>query len=104
MKKRSIKAILFDSGRVLNEPSTGNWSIPPRFFSIVDKEKYRDIDKKLIGKAFQDAKAYLSKQNWICDEQEEFEHFLEFYRIFSNVLPQLNISDESISLLATDMV
>ncbi|MNC20376.1 Alpha-D-glucose-1-phosphate phosphatase YihX [compost metagenome] len=104
MKKRDIRAILFDSGKVLNEPSTGNWFIPPRFFAIVDKEKYRAIDKKRIGGAFRHAQAYISKQSWVRDEQEEFEHFLMFYRIFSDALPQLNLSGESISLLAADMV
>lgn len=38
-KKGNIKAILFDSGRVLNQSSTGHWFISPRFFEYVDHRK-----------------------------------------------------------------
>lgn len=102
--KRIIQGILFDSGRVLNGPSTGNWWIPPRFFAIVNKKRYRSLDKALIGRAFQEASAYLSKQSRIRDMEEEFDLFLEFYWIFSQALPELELSEESIWLLATDMV
>lgn len=31
----NIKAILFDSGRILNIPKTGHWFIPPNFMKII---------------------------------------------------------------------
>lgn len=37
---QNIKAILFDSGRVLNKPVTGHWFITPNFFSFVDENKF----------------------------------------------------------------
>ncbi len=40
-----IKAILFDSGRVLNMSSTGHWFIPPNFYKYVNKEEFLSIDK-----------------------------------------------------------
>lgn len=40
---RNVKAILFDSGKVLNEPATGNWFITPNFFEFVDRKRYDSI-------------------------------------------------------------
>ncbi len=42
-KIHGIKAILFDSGKVLNEPVTGSWLITPKFFKYVDKCKFDSI-------------------------------------------------------------
>lgn len=102
--KRTIQGILFDSGRVLNGPSTGNWWIPPRFFAIVNKKRYRSLDRASISNAFEAATAYLSRQSRIMDMQEELDLFLEFYWIFSQALPELELSEEAVWLLATDMV
>ena len=49
MGKSEIKGILFDSGRVLNEPSTGNWFISPKFFEYVDRKKYISIKKEKVN-------------------------------------------------------
>ncbi|HEY5560951.1 MAG TPA: HAD-IA family hydrolase [Clostridiaceae bacterium] len=35
-----FKAILFDSGRVLNGPTTGHWYITPNSFNFVNAKKY----------------------------------------------------------------
>lgn len=99
-----IKAILFDSGRVLNKPVTGHWFIPPRFFEFVDEQKYKAIDKKELDLAFHQASAYISKQKWIKNEDEEYAHFLEFYRIFAAELPQLGLTDEIVTSITTDLV
>mgnify|MGYP003558523255 CR=1 FL=1 len=37
---KDIKAILFDSGRVLNGPVTGHWFITPNFWEHVDKATF----------------------------------------------------------------
>ncbi len=44
-----IKAILFDSGKVLNEPATGHWFITPNFWKYVDKDKFENIDRDRIN-------------------------------------------------------
>ncbi|MGH4118034.1 hypothetical protein [Clostridium sp.] len=98
-----IKAILIDSGRVLNGPITGHWFITPNFFNYVDEKKFRSIDRKQRNKAFNQAGNYISKQNLIITE-EEFIHFLEYYRIFSNELPQLRLKDEQIEAITKDLV
>ena len=42
----NIKAILFDSGRVLNEPVTGHWFITPNFWKYVDINTFYNLDRK----------------------------------------------------------
>lgn len=52
INKNKIKAIIIDSGRVLNGPATGHWFITPNFFNYIDEEKYKTIDVKQRNKAF----------------------------------------------------
>ena len=42
---KNIKAVLFDSGRVLNGPVTGHWFITPNFWEYVDKSIFDSLDK-----------------------------------------------------------
>jgi len=100
----NIKAILIDSGRVLNEPTTGHWFIPPNFFKYVDEKKFKTINKKLRNNAFNRASNYISQQNYIINEEEEFIHFLEYYKIFANELPQLKLRDDQIKAITEDLV
>ncbi len=44
MKLNKMEAILFDSGRVLNESSSGHWFISPKFFDFVDKEVFDHLN------------------------------------------------------------
>lgn len=46
-EKIKIKGILFDSGRDLNQSSTGHWFISPNFLKYVDERKYNAIDKEV---------------------------------------------------------
>jgi putative hydrolase of the HAD superfamily len=101
---RNLKAILFDSGRVLNSPRTGHWFIPPNFFKYVDKEKFNLLSEDTVGRAFQRAFQYLNQQNFILTETEEFEHFIEFYKLFSNELPSLELSQTDVLEIASDTV
>ncbi|GKX29452.1 haloacid dehalogenase [Vallitalea longa] len=104
MKLKGIKAILFDSGRVLNYPSSGNWFITPNFFEHVDKnifERIEDMDKY---NAFRKALSYIDKNKLIKTREEEYYHFVKFYGILSGELPILNLSDEKIELIAKDLV
>jgi putative hydrolase of the HAD superfamily len=48
----NIKAILFDSGRVLNHPRTGNWFILPSFNKIVDIKAFQQLDHNLLEKKY----------------------------------------------------
>lgn len=103
-KRGNIKAILFDSGRVLNEPVTGQWFMPPNFFSFVDYEQFKSIDQMALYKAFLVAQAYLSEQNRITTEEEEYTHFAEFYRLFADALPELGLVPDSLASITHDLV
>ncbi|SFM53544.1 putative hydrolase of the HAD superfamily [Paenibacillus sp. 1_12] len=104
MKPKKIKAILFDSGRVLNHPRTGHWFIPPNFFKYVDKDKYDQIEPHVLQKAFQSSLKLIDEQVFILTEQEEFQHFIHFYKLFSEQLPELKLTDTQIQSIARDTV
>lgn len=104
MRSSNIKAFLFDSGRVLNEPATGHWFITPNFFKHVDKKSFNSISKSRKEAAFLKAGKYISSQKLISNEKDEYMYFLEFYRIFFDNLPELNLNDEKIVRVAEDLV
>lgn len=99
----NIKGILIDSGRVLNGPITGHWFITPNFFTKVDKKTYKHLAKK-TRRAFSLAGEYVSKQNLIKTEDEEYFHFKKFYEIFFENVPELNIASKDIEFIAKDLV
>lgn len=101
---KNIKAILFDSGRVLNRPRTGHWFMPPNFFKYVDKNKFEALDINLIEKVFYKGDKYFHKHPLILTEIEELEHFVELYNIFATELPDLEISADYILEIAKDTV
>lgn len=102
--KSCIKAILFDSGKVLNTPKSGNWFISPRFFEYVDPVVYYQLSKKMKQTAFQQAYKYINTQPLIVSQEQEFSHFLQFYQIMADNLPQLRLSMEQVQNLAFDLV
>ena len=104
MNIKNIKAILFDSGRVLNRPLTGHWFMPPNFFKYVDKDKFEALDINKIEKAFYKGGKYFHNHPLILTEIEELEHFLEFYNVFAKELPELGLSEEYILEIAKDTV
>lgn len=97
-----IKAILFDSGRVLNMSSTGHWFVSPRFFEYVNKERFLLIEKERIDNAFSSAQKYLFNEKIIKNTKEELRHFSNFYKLFSENLPELEL--KNVQDLAIDMV
>ncbi len=101
---KNIKAILFDSGRVLNRPRTGHWFMPPKFFEYVDKNKFESLDIALVENAFSKGDNYFHQHPVILTEIEELEHFIEFYNIFSKELPDLELSAEYVFKIANDTV
>lgn len=104
MKFKNIEVILFDSGRVLNKPSSGHWFIPPNFYQYVEKDKFNDIEKKKISNAFKKANDYISMQKSIPDKDSEYKHFLEYYKIFAQNLLELNLTNKQIEMIAKDLV
>lgn len=99
-----IKAILFDSGRVLNCPRSGHWFIPPNFYNYVNQSTFESIPIKLIEKAFQKGIEYLESKNFIVSETEELEHFSHFYSIIAQELHQIGLGEHEIKKIAEDTV
>ena len=101
---KNISAILFDSGKVLNGPKTGNWFMGPRFFEYVNRETFDRIDSSIINQAFTRAGAYINSIHLIETMNEEFDHFKHYYTIFSDVLPELKLSEDKVKGLTEDLV
>ena len=101
---KNIKAILFDSGRVLNGPVTGHWFITPNFWEYVDKVTFDSLDKNKIASAFAEADKYICTQKTMTTKEEEYQHFIKFYEIFSSQLPELKLTADAIKNIARDLV
>lgn len=101
---KEIKAILFDSGRVLNGPYTGHWFITPNFWKYVNKSTFDSLDKSKIVSAFTKADEYIIAQKLMITKEEEYQYFKKFYEIFSSQLPELKLNNEAIENIAKDLV
>ncbi|MBP3339573.1 MAG: HAD-IA family hydrolase [Lachnospiraceae bacterium] len=99
-----IKAIPFDSGKVLNGPASGHWFITPNFWKYVNKDKFDSIDKDKINMAFREAGNKIDEYNFITSLDEEYQCFIEFYEIFSSRLLELELSKSEVTCLAKDLV
>jgi putative hydrolase of the HAD superfamily len=99
-----IKAILFDSGHVLNCPRTGHWFIPPNFYNYVNRDVFESIPKESLDMAFQKGMDYLESKNLIASEAEELEHFCHFYRLFLLELPGIGLCEYEVRKIAEDTV
>lgn len=102
--KSNIKAILFDSGKVLNGPVTGHWFITPNFFEFVNEKAFLSILKSQRNMAFSKAGEYIASQPLITTEEDEYKHFLEYYRILFKHLPDLRINEEQLINVTRDLV
>lgn len=100
----SIKALLFDSGRVLNQPATGHWFISPHFFDYIDKQKFFEIAANKRRSAFRAAQSSINEQTFIANSEDEYQHFLKFYQIFAEQLPKLALDKSAIQAIAADLV
>lgn len=100
----SIKAILFDSGRVLNYPVTGHWFMPPNFFPIIDKRAYDRYHNIEIDAAFAQAAEILQNYKRIKTKEEEYSVFLEYYQMLFACLPRLKVTGNQIEQVAHDLV
>lgn len=101
---KEIKAILVDSGRVLNYPQSGNWFITPNFFKYVDKDIFTRIPRDKKKLAFKKAYDYINSCKLIRTQEEEYSHFVEYYNIFFKELPELNLYTDDVKNVAEDLV
>lgn len=99
-----IKAILFDSGRVLNHPRTGHWFIPPNFYEYMDKSLFEKQGPDVLQKVIEGCLQRLDEKAYVLTEQEEYELFVDFYSEFAERLPQLQLTRTAIECIAKDTV
>src|SRR5690349_20104877 len=104
MRLNNIEAIMFDSGKVLNEPLMGHWFISPKFFTYVNKSAFENISMKRRNVAFSKALAYINSIIVMKTKEEEYEHFDNIYTVFSDELPELQLNKININALAKDLV
>jgi len=93
MSESKLKAILFDSGRVLNIPKSGHLFISPNFFKYVDENIFKTVNAERKQIAFRMASEYIDSQYLIKTKEEEYTHFIRFYDIFSQELPELGLKE-----------
>ncbi|MBD7912341.1 HAD family hydrolase [Clostridium cibarium] len=103
-KYKKIKAILIDSGRVLNYPRSGNWFMSPNFYEIIEREKFNKIKAYRKRKAVYEGMKYLDKQTLILREEDEYNCFYKFFDIISDYLPELDLTYTEITKLTKDLV
>jgi len=101
---QAIKAILLDSGRTLNFPRTGHWFIPPNFTAFFQDELAKKYPPMRIRAALTAANSYWRTHPRVENEQQEYEHFRNFYALFLHNLGVQPVGDDLLSALAQDAV
>lgn len=99
-----IKNLVFDFGRVLAYPATGNWFITPETKNILGTLRFfKLMHSSKTPTAFRNSCRYLDSIHLLHTEEEEIEQFTEFYK---RALAEIGIKDknEKLSLkLAQDV-
>lgn len=101
---KNKKALLFDSGRVLNRATTGHWFITPNFFDYVSRHQWNALDDARLREGFTEALKYIDSQRLISTREEEYTHFIKYYEILFGILDTITIGNDQIELLAYDYV
>lgn len=102
---KPYQALLFNTERVLHEPAAGcRWFMPPAFYRYVERSRYAALSMDHLLPALREATRYLDEQLMIRSEKEEYRHFVMFYHIFADKLPELKLGRPEIEGLAHDAV
>lgn len=81
-----IKGIFFDLGWTLLAPTTGNWNIPLKLYEFYPKEKMDGIPKEKLSQAIHKGMQAILSRHLTQTEEEEYNLFVEFYRILADEL------------------
>lgn len=91
-----VKNLIFDFGRVLAYPATGNWFITPETKNILGALKFFKLTRsRKSPAAFRNSCKYLDTIHLLHTEEEEIEQFTEFYK---RALNEIGIKDNDGSL------
>jgi len=100
-----IKNIFLDAGYTLVYPKSHSWLYPVNFFDFCDKELFLKMKgsekyKKLYAQGYQ----YLDDNHLLKDENDEYDVFLEFYKIVLLPFPELEIDLDKIKKITQSIV
>lgn len=91
-----IKNLVFDFGRVLAYPATGNWFITPETKNILGALRFfKLMHSSKTPTAFRNSCRYLDSIHLLHTEEEEIEQFTEFYK---RALTEIAIKDKNKTL------
>jgi len=100
-----IKNIFLDAGYTLVYPKSFNWLYPVNFFEFCDKEIFLKVEeseeyKRLFAKGYK----YLDDNHILKDENDEYDVFVDFYKIVLLPFPELGFDGEKIKTVAKSWV
>ena len=103
--KIMIKNIFLDAGYTLVYPKSFDWLYPVDFFEFCDKELFlktakTDEYKNLYAKGYK----YLDDNHLLKDENDEYDVFLDFYKMVLLPFPELKIGEEKIKKITKSIV
>lgn len=88
-----IKNLIFDFGRVLAYPATGNWFITPETKNILGTLKFFKLTHSLKSPtAFRNSCKYLDSKHLLHTEEEEIAQFTGFYKM---VFDEIGLKDKN---------
>ncbi len=103
MRIQPIKAILFDAGDTLNRPTSGHWFVPLGYEQTFAQE-VGDFQTLQARRAYQKASKFLDNNHRLDTEQQEYEQFIEFYRILLTEYGYAHITNDMLADMAYQMV
>ena len=100
-----LKNIFLDAGYTLVYPKAHSWFYPVNFFDFCDKDLFLQIEqkeeyKKLHAQGYK----YLDDNHMLKNENDEFDVFLDFYKIILLPFPELGIDLEKIKKITKSIV
>ena len=102
-----IKNIFLDAGYTLVYTVTKaqSWLYPVNFYDFMNEEVFLKISKsEEYKKAFAEGYQYLDDNHLLKDENDEYNVFVEFYKMALLPFPELEINGEKIKKIAESMV
>lgn len=98
MEKNNIKYLILDMGRVLVEPTSGDWLITNSFLENTDMSK---IDKNALKKAIKESSYLLDSKATKLDEE-----YIMIHRFYNTIFQKLdyNIQKENLENIVNNFV
>ena len=100
-----IKNIFLDAGYTLIYPKAYSWFYPVNFFKFCDKTIFLEVEasdeyKKLYAKGYK----YLDDNHQLKDENDEYDVFLDFYKMVLLPFSELKFDEEKIKEITKSIV